>query len=312
MALKTTEAYYHSSDGMDRVHAMIWADPDLPVRGVVQIAHGVCEHIARYAPFARFLTNAGFVVCGNDHLGHGRTAPVISDLGFVEEGSHLHMIRDMRTLHMIMRKRYPETPYFIFGHSMGSFMARLYAAQFSAELAGAVFCGTMQLPAPLLLMNDPVQTLMDRLPQNTNMGELANLAFGKVTRRLLKEDDDLAWISKSKENLKNWRDDPYCGFPIPWELARELVTLAVLAGMPRTANRLPEGFPVMLISGGRDPVGFFGRGVIAAADQLMSAGIVPDVILYPGDRHEILNEEDREKVYSDVLRFLNGALAPAL
>ena len=162
----------------------------------------------------------------------------------------------------------------------------------------------MQLPPPVLLMNDPVQKLLDRLPEQFSMGDLSNAAFGKITKKLLKEEDDLAWISKNKHNLENWRADPYCGFPIGNELARELVTLAVKACMPGTVHALPADYPVMVISGGKDPVGFFGRGVIAFTDQLMEAGVIPEVILYPGDRHEILNEEDNAKVFADVVSFL--------
>ena len=304
MAIIRKEAYYSSNDGMHKVRALIWADEAADPIGVLQIAHGVCEHIARYDAFARYLAEAGFVVCGNDHLGHGKTSATISDLGWMEPGDHLNMLRDMNTLYRIMHKRYPSVPYFLFGHSMGSFLARLYAAQFHEDLAGLILCGTMQLPPPVLLMNDPVQKLLDRLPEQFSMGDLSNAAFGKITKKLLKEEDDLAWISKNKHNLENWRADPYCGFPIGNELARELVTLAVKACMPGTVHALPADYPVMVISGGKDPVGFFGRGVIAFTDQLMETGVIPEVILYPGDRHEILNEEDNAKVFADVVSFL--------
>ena len=311
MSIIRKEAYYTSNDGRHKVRALVWADDAAAPVGVVQIAHGVCEHIARYDAFARYLAQAGFVVCGNDHLGHGKTSVTIGDLGWMEPGDHLNMLRDMNTLFRIMRKRYPALPYFLFGHSMGSFLARLYASQFASELSGLIVCGTMQLPAPILLMNDPAQKLLDRLPPQFSMGDMANAAFGKVTKKLLKDDDDLAWISKSKQNLEYWRQDPYCGFPIGNELARELVTLAVKASMPSAVNALPEGFPVMVISGAKDPVGFFGRGVIAFTDRLMEAGIIPEVILYPGDRHEILNEEDQVKVFADVTSFLLKCLRKA-
>lgn len=304
MSIKKTEAYFHSNDGKHQVHTLIWQNDDVTHHGVVQIAHGVCEHIGRYDEFARYLADAGFVVCGNDHLGHGKTSVSIGDLGWMEPDDHMNMLRDMNTLFRIMRKRYPDLPYFMFGHSMGSFLVRLYAAQFASELSGMILCGTMQLPAPVLLMNDPVQKLMDRLPPNFDMGDMANAAFGKVTKKLLKDDDDLAWISRNKDNLARWREDPYAGFPVGNELAGELVSLAVKAGMPKTVRRLPADFPVMLISGAKDPVGFFGRGVIAYSDLLLQAGIIPEVILYPADRHEILNEEDREKVFADVVSFL--------
>ena len=124
----------------------------------------------------------------------------------------------------------------------------------------------------------------------------------------LKDGDELGWLSKSRANIEAYRADPLCGFRSGNALNRELVTLAVKASDPELPFKLPYGFPVMLISGAKDPVGMNGRGVLAAADALEAAGLAPEVILYPGDRHEILNEEDRDKVFADVLRFLRKTL----
>ncbi len=302
--IKRTQAFYTSNNPSYSVRALIWADDAVEPVGVVQIAHGVCEHIGRYDEFARFLAANGYVVCGNDHLGHGLTAVTASELGYVEPGDNANMVRDMNTLYRIMHKRYPDLPYYIFGHSMGSLLARIYAAHFAGDLAGAVFCGTLQLPGPVMLLDDPVDRLMARIPANLQLGDLMNRLMNKTTKTILKDEDDLAWISKSRENLDAYRADPLTGFPLTNELARELVTLAVKASMKTTIAALPASLPVLVISGAKDPVGMFGSGVISFSDQLTENGLTPEVILYPGDRHEILNEDDREKVYDDVLTFL--------
>ncbi|MBQ7688674.1 MAG: alpha/beta fold hydrolase [Clostridia bacterium] len=307
--IKVTNAYYPSDNQPNRVHAMIWADDAVTPVGVVQLAHGVCEHVGRYDAFARFLAENGFIVCGNDHLGHGKTAVSIGDLGWVEPGDHVSMVRDMHTLYTIMHKRCPDLPYIIFGHSMGSLLARVYAAHFAKDLAGAVFCGTLQIPGPALLLDEPIKRLMEHMPPAVEFGDFANRLMNKTTKAALKDDDDLAWISASRDNLAAYRADELTGFPMSNVLAGELAALAVKASLPATADALPRDFPVLFISGGKDPVGMFGAGVMAAADRYTAAGLDPEVLLYPGDRHEILNEDDREKVYADVLTFLKRCVA---
>lgn len=307
MAIVRKEAYYSSSNLVDNVRALIWQDDTVAPVGVIQIAHGVCEHIGRYDDFARFLATNGFVVCGNDHLGHGKTATE-GNLGFVYEGDNVNMVRDMNTLHNIMAKRYPGLPYIIFGHSMGSFLARIYTAAFGDRLSGAVYCGTGQLPLPVLMLEDPVDYLLDKLPENSEAPASIVSVFEKAMGKVLKDSDNLAWISKSHDNLENYRNDPLTGFDLTPSLTKELITLAVKASAPNWASRLPKELPVLLISGAKDPIGMFGRGVLSVSDALVKEGIEPEVILYPADRHEILNEEDHDKVYSDVLEFLKGII----
>ncbi len=308
MAIIRKEAYYTSSNGINKVRTLIWQDDTAAPIGVVQIAHGVCEHIGRYDHFARFLVQNGFVVCGNDHLGHGKTVEFESELGYVYEGDNVNMVRDMNTLHNIMEKRHPGIPYIIFGHSMGSFLARIYAAAFGERLAGAIFCGTGQLSPAVTMLEDPVKTIMDKLPENSATPASVVHIFEKLTKKVLKDTDEFAWLSRSTENIENYRNDPLSGFDMTPSLVKELVVLAVKASNPSWASRLPKTLPVMLISGAKDPIGMFGRGVLAVSDALVSEGIEPEVILYPADRHEILNEVDNDKVYADILKFLKGII----
>ncbi len=306
MAIVRKEAYFSSSNGVNKIRTLIWQDDEKAPVGVVQIAHGVAEHIGRYDDFARFLAHNGFVVCGNDHLGHGKSIESEADLGYVYEGDHANMVRDMNTLHNIMSKRYPDVPYIMFGHSMGSFLARIYTAAFGERLSGAVFCGTGQLPPAVLALRDPVETLMDKFAENsTAPASIANL-FGKLTKKMLKGDSEFAWLSRNERNIADYIADPLCGFPFTSALTKELLILAVKASAPDWASRLPKDLPVLIISGAKDPVGMNGRGVLAVSDVLAEAGLEPEVILYPADRHEILNEEDKDKVYGDILKFLKG------
>lgn len=306
MAIVRKEAYFSSSNGVNKIRTLIWQDDEKSPVGVVQIAHGVAEHIGRYDDFARFLADNGFVVCGNDHLGHGKSIESEADLGYVYAGDHANMVRDMNTLHNIMSKRYPDVPYIMFGHSMGSFLARIYTAAFGDRLSGAIYCGTGQLPPAVLALRDPVETLMDKFAENsTAPASIANL-FGKFTKKMLKGSSEFAWLSRNEQNIADYVADPLCGFPFTSALTKELLILAVKASAPDWASKLPTELPILIISGAKDPVGMNGRGVLAVSDALVEAGIEPGVILYPADRHEILNEEDNDKVYGDILKFLKG------
>ncbi|MBO5395868.1 MAG: alpha/beta hydrolase [Clostridia bacterium] len=306
MAIVRKEAYFSSSNGVNKIRTLIWQDDEKTPVGVVQIAHGVAEHIGRYDDFARFLAACGFVVCGNDHLGHGKSIESETDLGYVYEGDHANMVRDMNTLHNIMSKRYPDVPYIMFGHSMGSFLARIYAAAFGERLSGAVFCGTGQLPPAMLALREPAETLMDKFAENSTAPASISNLFGKLTGKMLKGNSEYAWLSRNEQNIADYIADPLCGFPLTSALTKELLILAVKASAPDWASKLPKDLPVFIISGAKDPIGMNGRGVLAVSDALAEAGLEPEVILYPADRHEILNEEDKDKVYGDILKFLKG------
>lgn len=306
MAIVRKEAYFSSSNGVNKIRTLIWQDDEKTPVGVVQIAHGVAEHIGRYDDFARFLADGGFVVCGNDHLGHGKSIESEADLGYVYEGDHANMVRDMNTLHNIMSKRYHDVPYIMFGHSMGSFLARIYAAAFGERLSGAVFCGTGQLPPAVLALREPAETLMDKFAENSTAPASISNLFGKLTGKMLKGNSEYAWLSRNEQNIADYIADPLCGFPLTSALTKELLILAVKASAPDWASKLPKDLPVLIISGAKDPVGMNGRGVLAVSDALAEAELEPEVILYPADRHEILNEEDKDKVYGDILKFLKG------
>lgn len=306
MAIIRKEAYYTSSNGINKVRTLIWQDDEIAPVGVVQIAHGVCEHIGRYDDFARFLASNGFVVCGNDHLGHGKTVENPEELGYIFDGDNVNMVRDMNTLHNIMSKRYQGLPYIIFGHSMGSFLARIYTAAFGERLSGAIYCGTGQIPLPVLMLEDPVKYLLDKLAVNSQAPASVVSLFEKFTGKLFKEKDNFAWLSRSTVNIENYKNDPLCGFPMTPSLAKELVVLAVKASDPNWASRVPADLPVLFVSGAKDPIGMFGKGVLDASDALAAIGNEPEVFLYPADRHEVLNEDDNEKVYGDILRFVKG------
>lgn len=309
MAIVRKEAYFNSSTGKNKIRTLIWVDDEIQPKAVFQMAHGVSEHIGRYDDFARFLASNGFVVCGNDHLGHGKSVNSIDDLGYVDEkDGHIRWVDDMHILTNIMKKRYPDLPYFLFGHSMGSFCARVYASLFGNKLAGAIFCGTGELPATMGLLKKPLEKVTeffgahskaDAVAESLNV--ISNLQFRGARTKC-------DWLSDNEENVDNYINDPLCGFNFKLGGSRDVALIAMQASAADWAKKVPQNLPIMLISGAKDSIGMNGKGVLAVADNLELAGNEPTVIIYPNDRHEILNEKDHDKIYNDILKWLNKVL----
>ena len=307
MSIVKTEAYFNSSDGIHKIRTLIWKDDALTPIGVVQLAHGMAEHIERYDDFARFLASNSFVVCGNDHLGHGKSVNDSSELGFfAEKNGNVRLVDDMHILTKIMKKKYPGLPYFLFGHSMGSLCARVYVSHFGDELSGAIFCGTAEIPASASALGPVIDTLIEKFgPRKVypKMGEIFN-SFSSLS--IPDRTSNIDWLSRNVENREKYAADELCGFTFTLSGYRDVFALASECSARNWASLVPHDLPIMFISGALDPVGMKGKGVIAASDNLANVGIEPTVILYPADRHEILNEDDRETVYADVLSWLNS------
>ena len=307
--MKKTQAYFTSDNRINKIYTLIWApDTDAP-RGVVQIAPSFGDHIARYDEFAAFLAENGFVVCGADHVGHGGSVSSPEELGAVNEDAYLTVVRDMHTLHNIMAKRYPDLPYFMLGAGVGSFAARVYAGTFGKTLSGAVFMSTSQIPDFVWALADPAAALLERLPRGVSSAAAPDVLFGKLTMRLYKDNSELSWLSVNEQNLIDYICDPLCGFSMTRQLTDAMLQLMLRGSHRKNADALSPGFPLMFVSGAKDSFGMFGRAVIKASDIYASAGLSPEVVLYPTDRHEILHEDDRDRVFEDILKFLLSAIS---
>lgn len=308
MAIVRTEAYFNSSTGRNQIRTLIWQDDALTPVGVFQIAHGMAEHIERYDEFARFLASNGFVVCGSDHLGHGKSVRSDADYGYFDEfNGDKRLVDDLHILTKIMKKKYPDLPYFLFGHSMGSLCARVYTSHFGEELTGVIYCGTAEVPAAAAVLQPAIDAACKKFGAHADAHVLGNL-FNAVANFSAREKNGspAAWISANKQNQENYMNDPLCGFPLTLGGYRDMFALAVECGSREWASKVPAELPIMIISGANDPVGFNGKGTLSVADNLVLAGHEPTVILYPGDRHELLFEDDSETVCNDILSWLHS------
>ena len=302
-----SEYSFPSSDGKTLIHVNQWRPLSVPVRGVVQIAHGVAEYGRRYEPFARFLCANGFVVTAHDHLGHGLSvADGAPRLYFGPEGGWDLVVEDMAALQARTARLFPDVPYFLFGHSMGSFLTRTWLIRHPGLVRGAVLCGTGQ-QQPLLLAagRKIVDGEIRRLGPAATSARATELIFGAYGRAFAPNRTPYDWLSANQENVDTYMADPLCGGDVTLGLFRDMLGGIAFIGRAANVEKMDKACPLLLISGDQDPVGDMGKGVLRARDLYRRAGIQDlSCKLYHGLRHEILNEKSKKFVYQDVLDWL--------
>ena len=281
-------------------------------RGIVQVAHGMAEHIMRYDDFARFLVSKGFIVGGYDHLGHGDSVSEDVTWGALDprEGAN-HLIEDVHRMRSLMLAHAPAgLPYFVFGHSMGSYIMRDYIARHGEGLAGAILCGTGYIP-PITskaggLLARTIAALRGKDYKSKLLDYLVVDSFNKAVKNAETKAD---WISANKDNVVAYLADEKSGFSFGAGGYATLTALTKEACSPATFRAIPHELPLLFIAGAEDPVGSMGEGVRKVANMAREAGVRDvEVKIYEGMRHEILNEVDRMQVYNDVAAWLDAHL----
>ena len=207
------EISYPSSDGKNTVFATVYAPKNGEVRGVVQLSHGMIDYVARYEALADFLTGAGFVFAGNEHLGHGRTAAAASDFGFfADKDGYKLVIRDLLSMNELLHKEYPGAPLVLFGHSMGSFLARLYANEHPETISALVIHGTGG-KNPAAPMGKALVSLLSCFFGKRHRSKLVNsIAFGSYNNRFDKSEGHNAWLTRDLSRVATRDTDPYTSF----------------------------------------------------------------------------------------------------
>lgn len=300
---------YPSADGKSTVHAYIWA-PESP-RGIIQLSHGMCEYVQRYDAWARRFAEAGFVFAGNDHLGHGQTAPDKETLGYTApRGGADLLVEDLHQMTEALKTRFPGLPIVLYGHSMGSFAARLYLSRYGEELAAALISGTAGPEAPAAVARTLAHAIGKTKGYHHRSKLLTSLAFGSYNRRFAKEQDEHSWLTRDAAVRQCYRNDPFCRFVFTVAGYETLFSLLAAVSDKRHAAALPKSLPILVFAGEDDPVGAFGKGVREVHRRMVAAGCNATLQLYPGARHEMHHEQERDTVFADLLRFLNGI--PAL
>ena len=283
--------------------------PEGEPTGAVQIIHGVAEYKERYDAFARFLKQAGFAVYTSDLPGHGSAARLNGSLGlFPEQAGWMKVAAGEHAVTEKIRELHPGKPLFLFGHSMGSFLARTLLIRWPGGLSGCVLCGTGHQPESLVKAGYSAASLVVKLKGREKPSKmLQNMAFGSYLKRIPDAASPNAWISRDPGNVAAYDADPLCGFNPSAGLLRDMMAGLRLIIDPAEQGKMDKDLPVFFIAGEEDPVGEYGAGVKRAMESFQKAGMKHvELKLYPQDRHEILNEPDRETVYADVLAWLKA------
>ena len=300
------EFYYASADEKTQIHAVEWK-PKKEIVGVIQIAHGVTEHILRYEHFAEFFTKRGFIVVGNDHLGHGTSiAPNSKPMYFGPKNSWNFVVEDIETCRKMTKQKYPDVPYILLGFSLGSFLVRTYLIDYKEPIDAAIIMGTgyisnFKIAIAKMMANKEAKKVGE---ENTSP-IIKSLTFETYNQLFKPNRTECDWLCANEEAIDEYLEDPLRGESYSAGLFREL-----LSGMQYTSNvknikKMNKKVPILLLSGDKDPVGDFGKGTIKTFNIFRKAGIENvDIKLYKDLRHDILHEECRRKIYNDIEKWL--------
>lgn len=306
------EFYFDSRDRKSKIHAVEWIpDVEKPVC-IFQIIHGMSEHIERYNEFAEFLTSKGILVVGDDHLGHGKSVADGEPYGyFCKEDAANVLVRDVHRLKKIMQEKYPDVLYLIMGHSMGSFILRNYLGRYGNGVDGAVIVGTGMQPKALLFAARTLTGILKTFLGAKHVSNfMNNLAFGAYNKKIEPVRTQYDWLSRNQDNVDNYIADPLCGFTFTLNGFSTLFKLINDCYNRDKLDKIPKQLPILMIAGAEDPVGDYGRGVEKVYNSYLEHGLQNvQMKLYENDRHELLNETDRELAYGDIYRWILQRIA---
>ena len=302
----TSNFTFLSNDRKTKVHAVKWVGED--VRAVLQIAHGMTEFIERYDTFAEFLTQQGYVVVGHDHIGHGESVESKENWGFFcEENPSDILVEDMYKLRLLIQEEYPQVPYFMLGHSMGSFLLRKYLGKYHVQ--GAILMGTGFVPQKKTARALKLTSLIGKLRGRRYRSKMIkNLVFGTSFKAfdITGKRPSKSWLTKDTEVVKAYYNEPKCTFDFTINGYMGLFEAIHDACNQEFVNNYAKDLPVFLVSGKNDPVGDMGAGVMKTYHMLETAGLLDITYkFYENDRHEILHETDKEVVFKDLCDWMD-------
>ena len=282
----------------------------MPVKAIVQVAHGMGETAARYERLALTLTANGYAVYANDHKGHGLTAASIEDIGYIGQAGFHGMLQDMAQLSHIIKKEYIGIPLFLLGHSMGSFLTQGYIQHFGKELQGVILSGTNGDSGPAIKAGTFLAKLIAKLYGERHQSKALNfLVFGKYNHDFKPLRTPFDWLSRDEDEVNKHIVDPYCGTLFTASFFRDFfLFLQEIVQLP-ALRRIPKQLPLYLFSGALDPVGQKSKGVmslIRTYEELQLQDIT--YRFYEGGRHEMFNEINRDQVTADLIRWLEEKL----
>ncbi len=301
------EYTYRSYSDIGDIFARSWA-PANPneIKGIFQITHGMAEHGERYEDFAKFLCHNGFIVYCNDHIGHGKSVVDDSKLGyFGKERGWISFVEDVEALTDIATAEHPNLPVCLFGHSMGSFVARSYMRKYGNKIDKAIICGTSG-SNPAVSAGIMLTKIIIKLKGEMHRSELINkIAFGSYNNKFKPARTAFDWLTRDRDIVDKYVADKYCGFLFTARGYLDMFSILADVSKDSWYNAVDKELPILLIAGSMDPVGAYSKGVKEVYDKLKASGHKDvSIKLYTDARHEILNETDRITTYNDIVNWV--------
>ncbi len=299
--MKRSDFYFDSRDNESRIHAVEWL-PDMSPVGILVIVHGMAETIDRYEPFAEFMCDRGYIVAGNEHLGHGLSKSQGPNGYFCKRDPATVVVRDVHRLKKMIQEKYPGLPIFMMGHSMGSLIARNYLTRYGTGIDGVVISGTLMMSKVTIGIMGLMCGLLKLIQGSKHPSVLMNrLAFGSYCKRIENPRTPFDWLTRDNDIIDAYMANPDCGFLFTLNGFSTLKELLKRLHDRELLEKIPKDIPVFFVYGSEDPCGEYGAAVREVISQYKELGI-KDVSerCYEGDRHEILNELDRDTVMKDI------------
>lgn len=297
---------FKSSNQKNIVHGFMWI-PDEEPKAILQISHGMTEYIRRYDEFAEYMNQNGILVVGNDHIGHGKSVESEEEWGYfaARNGSGC-VVEDLNTVTQMIKELYPDKPYYLLGHSMGSFMARRYLMNYGENLTGAIIMGTGNQPLPALVSGKTLVKVATLLKGERYRSKfIDNMMFGSYNKRIENVRTSRDWLTRDEAIVEWYNQNPACTFLFTLNGFYTLLDTIQYIEKKANIDKIPKQLPILVTSGAEDPVGNYGKSVVTAYHNLRKAGIRNvDLKLYEGCRHEILNETIRASVYEDIAAWI--------
>ncbi|MCD7838089.1 MAG: alpha/beta hydrolase [Clostridiales bacterium] len=298
------EFTYRSADGQTPIHAVVWT-PEGPATGILQISHGITEHIRRYERLAAACTARGLIVCGNDHLGHGLSLhpdrPVRTYFG--PEGSWTFLVEDARELNRLIRRDHPALPMCILGFSLGSFVVRDLLAQSPDCADGAILVGTGQQSSLALSIACRIaDSEATKHGYDVTTKRITQLTYDGYNKKFAPVQSKFDWLLTDEAARADFLRDPLRGEDFTVGAFRELLRGMGRSIDPKLVRHMNSQLPVLLLSGADDPVGDFGKGVQKTKRFLERQGVKQvSINLYPGLRHDILHDAGCEDIHRQLI-----------
>ena len=296
---------FPSSDGKNTIHAELYIPADKEIKAVVQVAHGMIDYIGRYKLLAERLAEAGILLAGNDHIGHGDSVKTPDDYGFfASKDGWSYVVDDLKRMNDILREEYKGIPVILLGHSMGSFLSRLYAQRYPESLDALIIHGTSG-PNPAIPFGKAVIKLMKVFrDERTRSPFIKSLAEGGYNKAFDKSEGDGAWLTRDVSMVSDRPGNPRTNFIFTISAYGDLFYMLGAVNTKEWYASFPKALPTLVISGDADPVGDFGKGVRYVYETLNKNGASVDLKLYEGARHELFNETNREEVFADLINWI--------